>query len=408
MRQKRIGASSLLSMIMLLIISAFGLLVFRDQAFDLQAIVIAAALCFMIVIHYLICTKLFPGIDIYILVIVYILTSISMIVQYRINPEIATKQLIWIGIGMIAMIMMMTLMKFPRLFQKMIWIIMGISLVLLVLVLLIGNESGGAKNWINLGPMDFQPSEVVKVALIIILAYWLSENQKILSLWPMFAFVFASICLLVIAKDLGAAVLYALTTLIVFYVATGNWKMSLVGLGMGAVGSVGAYKLFSHVRVRIAVWRNPWTRYGEVGGGYQIAQGLMAIASGGLFGMGLTRGMPKSIPAFRTDYIFAVVCEEMGIIVGLCLITLYFLLMLRGVSAAKHSKNRYYSLMALGVVTMITLQTFLIIGGVIKMIPLTGVTLPFVSYGGSSMSANFLLIGLLESVCINASARKEE
>jgi Bacterial cell division membrane protein len=200
---------------------------------------------------------------------------------------------------------------------------------------------------------------------------------------------------LVLSRDLGTAAIYGVTTLIVFYVATGNLLATGIGIGAGVAGAMAAYTLFSHVRVRVAVWRNPWAKYGEVGGGYQIAQGLMAIASGGLFGMGLGRGMPKSIPAYRTDYIFAVICEEMGILVGVCIIALFLLLILRGFSIARQGNDRFHSLLSVGVVTVFGIQSFLIIGGVVKLIPLTGVTLPFVSYGGSSMIASFILLGML-------------
>jgi len=155
----------------------------------------------------------------------------------------------------------------------------------------------------------------------------------------------------------------------------------------------------------VAAWKNPWSSY--YGGGYQIAQGLMAIASGGLFGLGLNLGMPKVIPAYHTDYIFAVICEEMGIIVGFCVIALYVLLLIRGMSIALDASDRFSALLALGCTVYIALQAFIILGGIIKLIPLTGVTLPFVSYGGSSMLTGLVAIAILEVVAAQNGRRRE-
>lgn len=392
---KKKGVAGMMSLIMLLIISAFLLLSVRETMFDVQILAIGAVFIFMLVIHFGILTKTLPNMDRHMLVIAYVLLAIGMIMQCRINTEYAMKQLIWIGVGMVFMIVTVIVMRFHAFFQKMIWPIMMVSVGILLAVSLFGNETAGAKNWIGPEAFRFQPSEFIKVVLVFILATWLSHEQRIFALWPMWGCVAILLGALVLSRDLGTAAIYGVTTLIVFYVATGNLLATGIGIGAGVAGAMAAYTLFSHVRVRVAVWRNPWAKYGEVGGGYQIAQGLMAIASGGLFGMGLGRGMPKSIPAYRTDYIFAVICEEMGILVGVCIIALFLLLILRGFSIARQGNDRFHSLLSVGVVTVFGIQSFLIIGGVVKLIPLTGVTLPFVSYGGSSMIASFILLGML-------------
>ena len=199
-------------------------------------------------------------------------------------------------------------------------------------------------------------------------------------------------------RDLGAALLIAGTYLILFYTATGDVKATLVGLGSGCVGAVASYFVFDHVRARVAIWQNPWATYET--SGYQIAQGLMAIASGGLWGLGLTQGSPKSIPAYNTDYIFAVICEEFGIIFGIAVIALYLVFIIRGALVALYARDRYLMLVAFGCTVLITLQSFIIIGGVIKLIPLTGITMPFVSHGGSSLIASLMLLGILEGVAM--------
>ena len=176
-------------------------------------------------------------------------------------------------------------------------------------------------------------------------------------------------------------------------------------MGALAVGGVVSYHIFDHVKTRVSVWQNPWSQAND--GGYQIVQGLMAIVSGGMFGTGLGLGSPKSIPAYRTDYIFAVVCEEMGVLAGILLIGFYVMLVVRGAIIARRAVNAYHALLALGSTVLIALQSFIIIGGVIKLIPLTGITLPLVSYGGSSMVATFMLIGILQAVS-EASGREAE
>ncbi len=398
--RKNRGAAGLLTLIVLLVATAFALLSLRDERFDVAALMTGGILVIALLAHYVVLTGLFRDIDRHMLIIAYLLISVGMIVQYRINPDIAYRQLTWIAVGMGAMLLMIALMRRPDFWKSWRWVFMGGSIGLLGLVFAIGRTTYGAKNWINVAGFSFQPSEFIKIALILVLATELSEKRRIRQIvWPLGAFVMACLAILMVSRDLGAALIYFCVTLILFYVATGNVAMTGLGIVGGAGASVMAYYLFDHVRMRVAIMKNPWASYDT--SGYQIAQGLMAIASGGLFGMGLTRGTPKIIPAYHTDYIFAVICEEMGMVVGVCMLAFYVVLILRGVAAAMRCKESYTSLIACGVIAAIAIQTFLIIGGVIKMIPLTGVTMPFVSYGGSSMIASFMMLGLLESVVIH-------
>ena len=399
------NVKGLISPIILLIAAAFVLLSFRSaEEYDVGALTTGGLLVVLILVHYMLCTKLFKTIDKHILVIVYALVAIGMIMQYRINLDIAFKQLINIAIGMGAMLLALILLGNLSFWKKPVVLLMIGSTGLLALTLVLGKSAGGAKNWINIAGFTFQPSEFVKIALIFIVATYLSERQRLSQLWPMLLFIVCAAGLLVLARDLGAAVLFAGTTLIMYFVATGNYLVTGAGVGAGAVGLYASYKLFDHVKIRVAAWRNPWASYDT--SGYQIAQGLMAIASGGLSGLGLTCGTPKIIPAYHTDYIFAVICEEMGIIVGLCVIALFIILILRAIAAAASCQSAFTALIAAGVCCFFALQTFLILGGVIKMIPLTGVTLPFVSYGGSSMIASFIMIGVLQSVVIDNGKRQ--
>lgn len=397
-RWRRVSAAGLLTLIIIFELSAFALLAFRDSVIDTDALIIGGILVLLLLFQYFILTTVFRHVDRFLLIVCNFLIALGLIVQYRIDPSIAFKQIMLFGIGMAAMVACILFMRMPNIFRRLNWFIMAGCVGLLAVLLVIGSEQYGAKNWLNVGSFSFQPSEFVKVGTVFILAHWLNNSSDTKSILPLIGYIVAVVGLLVLERDLGAAVLIAGTALILFYVATGNKALTAAGLGVGAVGAVVSYYIFDHVRVRVAIWKNPWATYS--GSGYQIAQGLMAIASGGLFGMGLTLGSPKLIPAYHTDYIFAVICEEFGLIVGVAVIAFYLVVIVRGALIALNAPDRYGMLLAFGCTTIITLQSFIIIAGVIKLIPLTGITLPFVSYGGSSLIACMMLLGILEGIAI--------
>ena len=212
--------------------------------------------------------------------------------------------------------------------------------------------------------------------------------------------------LLVLQKDLGSALIFFMTYMVMLYIATSNEFLFFLGMGAASVAAMGAYKLFSHVQVRVAAWRNPWADIDA--GGYQIVSSLFAITTWGLFGSGLTKGMPKSIPVVESDMIFSAICEEFGVIFGAGVIGIFIMLLYRGVRIALDCNRRYYSILAAGVTTLISFQAFVILGGVMKLIPLTGVTLPFVSYGGSSVLVSLMMIGLLQWVCVYCEQRAQQ
>ena len=348
-RVRQLSAAGLLGIVMIFELAAFALLSLRDESFDYKALAFAGGLIVVLLLQYIIILWISKYADRFILVIANLLAGIGMIVQYRLSYEVAFKQLVWFGIGIVAMIVCVLLMRAPKFFKTMDIPLMALSIAMLGVLLVIGTENGGAKNWIKLG-------------------------------------------------GISAALLICGTYLIMFYTATGKVGTTLVGLGAGAAGAVASYYMFDHVKARVAIWLNPWATYST--SGYQIAQGLMAIASGGMWGLGLTKGLPKSIPAYNTDYIFAVICEEFGIVFGIAVIAMYLVFIIRGALIALNARSRYLMLVAFGCTVLITLQSFIIIAGVIKLIPLTGITMPFVSYGGSSMIACMMLLGILEGVSI--------
>ena len=263
-----------------------------------------------------------------------------------------------------------------------------------VLPLAFGEWNYGAKNWVSLPVIgSFQPSELVKLALVLAMAYYFSAHRTVWQMMP--ALVFAATCLvlLMLQRDLGTALIYYLTTLALFYVACGNLPLTAVGLGGGVAAAVLGYRMFAHVKVRVAMWQNPWSD--ALDKGYQIIQALLAIGSGGLFGVGLGQGTPEKIPAYYNDFIFAVVCEQLGIVFGICVIAVYVLLLLRGMEVSMRARRSFDMLLGCGVVALLGVQTFMIVAGVIKMIPLTGVTMPFLSYGGSSLLSCMAMMGML-------------
>ncbi len=398
MSRRRRGLGGVVFAMILFDISAFCIVMINGGAFNPLALVAMAATVLLLVFQYFIFSVFFPNYDRIVLLIANFLVSLGLIMQYRISPSVAMKQLVWIAVGMVSMVVTTVLVQKWKIWPRIWKLLVGLSFVFLGAAIVLGTEKYGASNWINLAGFSMQPSEFVKIMMIFVLAALLGRERN----WKtmMIAACYIGICLmmLLLQKDLGAALLYATTAMVMLYASTGNkWLLAGAG-GIGVIGAAAAYQVFSHVRVRVALWKNPWAMYEAQG--YQVVQGLIAIASGGLFGLGLMQSMPKAIPASHTDYIFAVICAEFGILFGLSLLAFYLIFIIRGAIVAMDCRNSFDALVAIGCVSMMALQSFIIIGGVTKMIPLTGITLPFVSYGGSSILSCFLLLGVLQGLAV--------
>lgn len=404
---KRRSAAAILLLIILFILTAFGLLSVRNGEFDIIAAVMGAAAAVIVIVQYNVLRHVFKNIDRFVLLVADLLWSVGLVVIYRIDPSFAYKQLICIAIGMVACVVAIVVIRRAENFGKWNYLFVGLTFILLALPLVFGKATYGAKNWIEIGGIfSFQPSEFAKILFIIVSAYVFETRDKITSFIPYVAYAAISVVILVLSRDLGTGLLICGTFLIVFFGATGRWLLTLLGVGVVGIGAYGSYKLFSHVRTRVEVWQDPWSSYYDQG--YQIVQGLMALASGGLLGVGLGLGSPETIPARHTDYIFAVICEDFGIIFGIMLICFYIIFVVRGVLIALNARSKFDALLVFGCTSMLTLQSFIIIGGVIKLIPLTGITLPFVSYGGSSMLASMIQLGIIEGVAIKNGDLDEE
>ncbi len=377
------------STVMLFFFSAFLLLFLKDYAW--QAFALALAVPAMIWLGVNLLPRLFPA-DKLLLSLTNFLCALGVLVLYATNPDYAYQQATYYGVGLIAMVVCIYLVRIIRHWKFPVLLLMPISLGLLVLPLLIGRETNGARNWFYVGGLSVQPSEIVKLSLLLIISYFMSRRK----LLPWLIFAGGCLGLLMLQKDLGTALMYYGVTLMLFYASSGNLLLTGVGLAGGAGAAVLGYKMFAHVKRRVAIWQNPWSDYDNAG--YQIVQSLMAIASGGLFGMGLGLGYPTTIPVYHTDFIFAVICEQFGLIFGLCVLLMYVAIIWRGTTTAMAARTSFHGLLAMGATLMLGLQTFVIIGGVIKLIPLTGVTMPFVSYGGTSLVSSMCLVGLLQGV----------
>lgn len=336
-------------------------------------------------------SRLFPS-DRLLLSLTNFLCALGVLVLYRLSPSRGMTQAMNYGIGVFCMILCTLIVRYVSRWNWLVALMVGGSVALLALPVVFGQETNGAKNWISVAGYSMQPSEIVKLALLLCSAYLLAQRRVVLTI------LFGGVCLalLMLQKDLGTALLYFGVVFVLLYAATG----SLMLVGAGVVGGIGAayvgYTMFAHVKKRVAIWRNPWAD--TAGGGYQIVQSLIAIVNGGFWGVGLGLGNASVIPEYYNDFIFSVILHEFGVIFGLIVLCMYLFIIIRGIMIARRSRTVFHSLLAIGCTALIALQTFVIIGGNIKLIPLTGVTLPFISYGGTSMVSSLCVIGLLQGV----------
>ena len=397
-REKR-----LLNLVYLLCLLLFTALGFLQQPFDKFALIMGVVLCVLIGYSHFIVRRFYPDGDKFILIFASVLAVVGVAMLYRINPNTAIKQLIWIALGIIGYILIVVILPDLKSFAKYKNVYMIITLVLMPLALIFGTEQIGAKNWILIGPISFQPSEFAKIALVLYLAAALatyeskkSFKEEVKQLFqPALVAGFSMGCM-VLQRDLGSALIFFGISITLLYVATSKKKYVFTALGLAAIGSVAGYTMFGHVRERVMIWRDPW-KY-ALGSSYQIVEGMYSIAAGGLFGVGLGQGHFQNLPVKESDMIYAIICEEFGIIFAIGLMIIYFLLFYRGIRAAFVTKDSYSQLIAVGFSTMIACQTLVIIGGIFSVIPLTGITLPIISYGGSSVLTIFFALGILQKI----------
>ena len=363
------------------------------------------------IVSHLALRKFAPAADPAILPICFALSSIGIAFVTRLAPDLAIRQVGWLILGIIFMIAVIVFMKNMDKTANYKYTLMVIGLILLLSPLLpgIGNEIYGSRIWLSIGGFSFQPGEIAKIFIVLFLAGYLAQNREMLSVFtykvgpfkfpdlstllPLLIMWLLSMAIVVFEKDLGSALIVYFVFLTMLYVASGKKFYLVVGLLAIAIGAVILFFFFSHVQVRVDTWLNPFAD--PTNTGYQLVQSIFSMADGGLFGVGIGSGLADNIPIVESDFIFAAIAEETGLLGAAGLLLLYLCFAIRGLVTAARAKSDVSSFIAVGLTATIVLQAFIIVGGVTRLIPLTGLTLPFVSQGGSSLLASFIAVGFL-------------
>ncbi len=328
--------------------------------------------------------------------VISFLILVSQIILTRLNPLLATRQLGWVLISIIVAWVLFYIS--PYLVKKNVGNIYAVLIVaILLLPFAFGSQINGSLNWVNFHGITFQPSEITKILYIIAMAefltlYYIRENSD-KSMIKILLLTGAVLLILIVQKDLGSAMLYAITFLVLMYIGTSRIVVPVVGMTGGIVAFCMLALVFSHVQVRIQAWIDPWADIANTG--YQIVQGMFAMGTWGVLGSGLTLGMPSKVPFVTTDFIFVAIVEELGVIIGMGIILSYLLLAIWGIRISLKHRIMFIRYITMGYTTFIVMQSFIILGGVLQLLPITGITLPFVSYGGSSMFSSMCMMAII-------------
>lgn len=334
------------------------------------------------------------------------LITIGFIMLTRISYDQSMKQFKILAIATVAALIIPILVKKLKFLDKLGYIYALGGIGLLGVVLVFAKFSYGSKLSLSIGGFTFQPSEFVKIIFVFAVASLLAKATDFKHVVITTAIAGAHVLILVVSKDLGSALIFFVTYLVMLYVGTRDWRYLFLGITAGVIASVAAYFLFSHVRVRVQVWKDPFASY--TGDGYQVAQSLFAIGAGGWFGTGLYQGSPTMIPIVEQDFMFSAICEELGGFFAICLILIYMSCFIMFVNIAFKMENKFARLASLGLGCTFSVQVFLTVGGAMKMIPSTGVTLPFISYGGSSIMSTVIMFAIVQGFYISRCEERGE
>ena len=334
------------------------------------------------------------------------LLGTGFIILTRLNPDRAMRQFLIVVVS--AVVTWIIPFIIDRVWQlvKLAWLYGILGVLILAFVCIAGNTSFGAQLSLTVGGISVQPSEFVKISFVFFAAARLYRSTKFKDVVITTVIAALHVVILVLSRDLGSALIFFVTYLFMLFVATSNWLYLGVGVMSGSAAAAAAYNLFSHVRRRVEAWRDPWADIDDKG--YQVTQGLFAMGTGGWFGLGLYQGMPQKIPVVDKDFVFAAISEELGAIYALCLLFICVGCFIQFMIIAVKMQAMFYKLIAFGLGIMYITQVFLTVGGVVKFIPSTGVTLPFVSYGGSSVLATFVLFNIIQGLYILKRTEEEE
>jgi cell division protein FtsW (lipid II flippase) len=364
-----------------------------------------------------------PRADPTLLPIAAILNGIGFVTISRLDRDLARVQAVWTALAVGGFVVTLTLVRRVRMLERYryTFLFLGIAALLLPLLPGVGREINGARLWVRIGPINFQPGEAAKVLLVVFIAGYLVEKRELLAagsrrlgrltlpdpkhLGPLLLAWGVSILVMVRQKDLGSSLLFFTVFAAMLYIATERAAYLIAAIGLFIAGAAVAYQLFGHVQERVSSWIDPWSVAQTTG--YQLVQSLFALGTGGIAGTGLGLGSPEKIPNAATDFVFSAIGEELGLFGTVAMCMLFLLFVGSGFRIAVQADRPFSKLFAAGLTTIIGVQAFVIIGGVIRVIPLTGVTLPFVSYGGSSLVANFVLVALLLRISDETAAHAE-
>lgn len=387
-------------------------------------VVFVAFLLGLLLIAHIVVRLVARGADPTLLPLAALLHGIGFVMITRLDDELAGLQATWSMIAIGVFVATLVVIQRPGDLARYRWMLFfgGAGALLLPLVPGLGSNINGARIWVSLGPINFQPGEFAKLALAIFFAAYLADNREVIAArtWKVgpihlpepryilpigVAWGFA-VVVMVAQRDLGSSLLFFTLFVVMMWVATERIAYVWIGLVLFAGAAYVAWRRFTHVQTRVEIWQDPWSD--SLDKGYQIVQALFGLADGGLTGTGLGRGNPNQVPEAQNDFIFASIGEELGLIGATAILMAYLLIVGAGLRTALRTERTFEKLLAVGLTTIIGVQAFIIIGGVIKVVPLTGITLPFVSYGGSSLVSNYILLALLLRVSDSASRRLGE
>lgn len=379
------------------------------------------ALLLLLIVAHVANRLLAAGADATLLPLAALLNGIGYVMIARLSDRLASLQTTWTLISIVAYVGVLVVVQRAGDLARYKWtfLFLGAGLLMLPLVPGIGASFGGARIWVSVGPVNFQPGEFAKIFLALFFAGYLAERRELIAAgtWKVGPFrlpeprhllpiVLAwgfAVVVMVAEKDLGSSLLFFTLFVVMMWVATERAAILVIGLVLFAGAAYLAWTMFAHVQTRVAIWRDPWPDY--QGRGYQIIQAMFALANGGVDGTGLGLGSPTKIPEVKNDFIFAAIGEELGLLGATAILIAFILLIGAGLRTAMRTERPFEKILATGLTAILGVQAFIIIGGVIRVVPLTGITLPFVSYGGSSLLANYVLLALLVRIS-DAGARQ--
>jgi len=396
----------------------------RDAEVSARPLTYGALFLGLYLVAHVVARRTVPYADGALLPLTAVLTAFGLTLNYRLDPDDGGRQALWVLIGVGVLVATLVALRYDYRVLESYRYLFGVAAVILLLLPSVpglGAQVNGVRLWVHAGPLQFQPGELAKIFLIVFLAGYLREKREVIAqgrlkdFGPLFAIWGAAMLVIVQTSDLGSALLNFGIFLAMLYVATGRALFVAAGLALFVGGAALLYNALQHVQDRVTIWLHPWTdervycaalngqlEFRQNCASYQLVKSLYSIANGGFGGTGLGEGTFTStdgatlIPYLRTDFIYSAVAQELGLVGAAALLLVFMLFVVRGMRIALRAQDGFSKLLAAGLTFGFALQTFIIVGGVLRVVPLTGITLPFVSYGGTSIVANFLMLaGLL-------------